>query len=1413
MMRPKGQIKPSNASGYKPPSRVFNGLSSPQEKAVQKKARAAQMAAEKTAMIQLVMDMKKEIDTLKERDAKLAQQSQREHRRKKDSSASPPVRVEPPKAALAAAADADNDDNEDFNVRLSDDLSAGEEDEDLCEGVNSFRGRSTEPNPRAHVRTVTDEEKGERERSWRGASKSASPSRSPEHDDARSGRLRGRDQGRSPNKTRAGRGVSVRNPVTRRDRGRAASVEPRKTVRQQLQQADDEDLAARYAEAEHNKQWGKAAKSDNQDFYSSQVPLPAISGGSSVKRGRSKRRAQSVEGRSEIGEIASASAPASVLVISTDPAQKQAPSQAQAPVLAPASEFASASAQLKPSPPPPQPHWHRATLGLDWESPLRSAGRRQVAHASPDNLNSFQRSSNESERLSERVASHRAEFLKREQEQLTEEEVEVLQASLRSLQIKLTRSTEAVLDLEGELNAEKASRHHQEQRTAELDSKLADVRQTLAETQNSLKQTTVVNDGMTRFREQQDAQMQRMSHDAENREERNLDLTARLLEADSYIQSVSRGRDLLVAQMQEQLDVSQTSLFQEKSQVVHLRARLSVIEAENATHMRKLEQNEAAYRLSAEATALAHHNEIRRLEERVLAYADKAKQLLTVEAQVSFMETESVEQRNAISLLQQELGHSRAARQERDQRYSQLELKVQSQLEQLYALDVEIRQKNQEYIVLRGENEHLARENNAAAEANYALRRAHADDPRDDVQSWRAIWEEETADLRNRASKADELRDELDKQRVSSMEMHRQIIEQEKLLQQWPLKMEHFNNKLKHKAVMCQNLEVQDAQLRDLLKVANARISEQFVYLRDLQEAAKSGERDGWEHLYQLLSSMIPFQKAPTVPLPARVSSTDHRPPVEISAFDQPEHRAELHVAASAGAHDSPLAKVVTFSPATPPPPTTYANAHANAHAHESIVKRSPREMKKLYHASDGSLSALSPGLVSADASESEKLSASRAHAEHQARDTHAHDDQISCLIAHEHAAVDAKCEGEGGHTKGGENYGNKAVEAHLPGDHSDRKEHAEQKDHDDRKHMHKDHEEEGGKAHTEPSEDAKPETATSAPHAHDVPHTHAVAHSADVVSAPIKHVPETEEKKQLRKARIERELILAGVPADDAHAASANASPEDKAPSAQEEDQDLILEPLTPSATQTFLTTLQESPQENAAEAPSPRSHRNAIRVSKLNNSDSSNTNQAESHIGQSANKADVVWNEAAEKRAAAEAHAAMKAASDLKMRHDEELKAIAEVIAQANLATAAHDADLQKIAEPDALAVAEAAAAAEEAVAQAATAAQAQSQTGAAAEASRRNGLEFPGEDLRYNERNDSKEAVHAQAEATASADEKKAAEEASVKAAADMAASVAAPTADRNSKTGNDGGGDEDAGENGGGKRKKRPRKKRV
>ena len=117
-MRPKGH----KGTGYKPPSRDFHSRPSPQEKVEQRKVRAEQVVAEKNAMMQLVMDMKKEIDSLKQRDAAAHipnREQQQGKKTRRDRSASPTVRVEPPKAALAAAANVSEEESkEDFNVRL-----------------------------------------------------------------------------------------------------------------------------------------------------------------------------------------------------------------------------------------------------------------------------------------------------------------------------------------------------------------------------------------------------------------------------------------------------------------------------------------------------------------------------------------------------------------------------------------------------------------------------------------------------------------------------------------------------------------------------------------------------------------------------------------------------------------------------------------------------------------------------------------------------------------------------------------------------------------------------------------------------------------------------------------------------------------------------------------------------------------------------------------------------------------------------------------------------------------------------------------------------------------------------------------------------------------------------------------------
>ena len=375
---------------------------------------------------------------------------------------------------------------------------------------------------------------------------------------------------------------------------------------------------------------------------------------------------------------------------------------------------------------------------------------------------------------------------------------------------------------------------------------------------------------MTAYREQQDNQLQRMSHDVESRDEKTLDLQAKLAEADGVIQSLNRARDEMVDTMQEQLDTSQTALFKEKAELMQLRARMNVIESENAALARKLEQADAGYRMSLDAKVSQHQSEIRRLEDRMGVYSEKAKGLLSAEAQIALMETEAIEQRNACSLLQTELGHSRAARAEQDQRYSQLEIKLQAAIEQRYNMDLELRKKHQDYLVLKGENEHLIKESVTAREAHYELIRqkaAHEATTQDSMQTWRRVWEDETSALRTRADQADFLREELEKQKLEYMDLKRMYIEQGKHLAQWPLKMDGLHSKLKGKTAHCSALEIQEVQLRELLKVANTRIAELFGHLRDLQEAVRMGGNSG----VAVLRNMVPVTKAPLLPIPDRV--------------------------------------------------------------------------------------------------------------------------------------------------------------------------------------------------------------------------------------------------------------------------------------------------------------------------------------------------------------------------------------------------------------------------------------------------------------------------------------------------------------------------------------------------------------
>ena len=171
-------MKQMRLKGYNPPGRDLQSRPSHQDKVELKIARAEQIEAENNSMMQLVMDMKKEIDSLKARDA-TDSSKQQQGKKTSDRVLSPAVRVEPPKASLVAAA-AEVEDGEEFNVRLRSSVEVAGTEEDEYEedfanasisvrhaadaGHDHLRGRSNEPRHRSHVRTMNDWEKQQREK-------------------------------------------------------------------------------------------------------------------------------------------------------------------------------------------------------------------------------------------------------------------------------------------------------------------------------------------------------------------------------------------------------------------------------------------------------------------------------------------------------------------------------------------------------------------------------------------------------------------------------------------------------------------------------------------------------------------------------------------------------------------------------------------------------------------------------------------------------------------------------------------------------------------------------------------------------------------------------------------------------------------------------------------------------------------------------------------------------------------------------------------------------------------------------------------------------------------------------------------------------------------------------------------------
>ena len=459
-------------------------------------------------------------------------------------------------------------------------------------------------------------------------------------------------------------------------------------------------------------------------------------------------------------------------------------------------------------------------------------------------------------------------------------ETEELSYVVRNLKSKLQEVEEECMRYSIALQGEVKEKRKLELRNSDLSSKLSDARQGLRDTQAALSHVQQATEVLIMKRDQRDQQLQRVLAENKVYEARVYELENALRSSETSIKSLTANRDDLIDKLQGQLGDGQDSLFRAQSEAVRLRGEKELIDAELDSTRRKLATVEVRSKQAESNLHTTYAAEIDRLEGRLRVFAEKVEEGRAQEARANELQAEVRTKMAELKNLEARLLGADNQRKEQEIRQQALEAQLRSSEIQLRQLDLRHRNLEQEFARANTELAGLKRNRSQAEEdmRDVALQNAQLQSEKHDLRHALAAAEERLLLAAELGEQVKRQKRELERANNQLDEAGRRIIDLER---QQRLLSDDWNNtevRVKTASQRMAALMSKDAENRQLLNVANARITELYNLARDLHSHCLSEEMRG-DKLERDFTGVVtrrphapqgvPYSSAPVLPLPA----------------------------------------------------------------------------------------------------------------------------------------------------------------------------------------------------------------------------------------------------------------------------------------------------------------------------------------------------------------------------------------------------------------------------------------------------------------------------------------------------------------------------------------------------------------
>jgi len=450
----------------------------------------------------------------------------------------------------------------------------------------------------------------------------------------------------------------------------------------------------------------------------------------------------------------------------------------------------------------------------------------------------------------------------------------------RNLQLKLQEVEEECMRYSIALQGEVKEKRKLELRNADLSSKLADARQGLRDTQAALTNVQQATEQLIQKRDHRDSQLQRVLAENKLYEARVYELESNLRNAETSVKTLTANRDELIEKLQGQLGEAQDTFFKAQSECVRHKGDKTLLEAELESLKRKLATVEMKSKQMENNLHATYTAEIDRLEDRLRLFADKVDEGRAQESRANDLQAEIRAKMNDLKTLESKIMSSENLRKEQDIRQQSLEAQLRSSELQHRQLDMRHRSLEQEFARCSSELAALKRVKGQSEEEmrEVALQNAQLQSDKQELRHTLSSLENRLDAFSEMSELCKRQKRELERANNQLDESGRRVIDLERNHRILSDDCANTENRIKGISQRMAALLARDGENRQIIIVANSRITELYNLARDLQSKYQQEELRA-DHLQRdftgvapkrpnYASTDVPYAAAPVVPLP-----------------------------------------------------------------------------------------------------------------------------------------------------------------------------------------------------------------------------------------------------------------------------------------------------------------------------------------------------------------------------------------------------------------------------------------------------------------------------------------------------------------------------------------------------------------